>query len=92
MHSKMQDMLKNMQKAQQKIQEIIVTGQSGGGLVKIDIDGQHQACKVVIDDSIMDDKGMLEDLVLAAINDATTKLEDEVKKSMLGFAGDFKLP
>jgi len=67
-----QQMQADMQKAQQEIASLEVTGESGGGLVKVTMTGRHEASRVEIDDSLVgDDKDMLEDLIAAAIIDAT---------------------
>ncbi|HYQ92804.1 MAG TPA: YbaB/EbfC family nucleoid-associated protein [Candidatus Competibacteraceae bacterium] len=96
-----QKMQENLQKAQQEIALLEITGESGGGLVKITLTGRHEARRVSIDDSLLtDDKDMLEDLVAAAINDAVRKVEQATQEKIAGMAGgmglplggDFKLP
>jgi len=73
-----QKMQEDMQRAQEEIASMEIEGQSGGGLVSVVMNGQHQLRKVSIDDSLVgDDKDMLEDLVAAAVNDATQKLASE---------------
>ena len=81
-----QKMQEEMQKAQQEIARMEVVGQSGGGLVKVTMTGQHELRRVEIDDSLMsDDKEMLEDLIAAAVNDASQRVERESKERMSGF-------
>ena len=88
-----QQMQENMQKAQQEIAEMEIEGVSGGGLVKVVMNGRHELLKVAIDDSLVgDDKDMLEDLVAAAVNDATHKLEVASKDKMSGLTGGLDLP
>jgi DNA-binding YbaB/EbfC family protein len=96
-----QKMQENLQKAQEEIARLEITGESGGGLVKITLTGRHEARRVSIDDSLLtDDKDMLEDLVAAAINDAVRKVEQVTQDKIAGMAGgmglplggDFKLP
>ena len=88
-----QQMQENMQKAQQEIAAMEIEGVSGGGLVKVVMNGRHELLKVAIDDSLVgDDKDMLEDLVAAAVNDATHKLEVASKDKMGGVAGGLDLP
>ena len=71
-----QEMQANMQKAQEELARLEVTGESGGGMVKVTMTGKHEVRRVSIDDSLLaDDKDMLEDLVAAAINDAAHKVE-----------------
>jgi DNA-binding YbaB/EbfC family protein len=75
-----------------KAQEMEVTGQSGGGLVKIVMSGQHFAKRVTLDPTVLkEEKTVLEDLIAAAINDATDKIEKGTRDKMSGLSG-IKLP
>jgi DNA-binding YbaB/EbfC family protein len=77
-----QEMQANMQKAQEALAKMEVTGESGGGMVSVVMTGKHEVRRVNIDDSLLgDDKDMLEDLVAAAMQD-----------SMSGIAGGLNLP
>ena len=94
-----QEMQANMQKAQEELANTQFTGQSGGGLVSVIMNGRHDVVKVNIDDSLLkDDKDMLEDLIAAAVNDAVRSIEKKSKETMssmtqgLPIPGDFKLP
>lgn len=89
-----QKMQEDMQKAQEEIANMEVTGQSGGGLVSVVVNGRHECKRVNIDDSLFedDDKEMLEDLVAAAINDAAQRLESESKGKMSGITDGMSLP
>ncbi|HHH45006.1 MAG TPA: YbaB/EbfC family nucleoid-associated protein [Gammaproteobacteria bacterium] len=88
-----QEMQANMQKAQEEIANLEVTGESGGGLVKVTMTGRHEARRVVIDDSLVgEDKDMLEDLVAAAINDAAHKVETVTQERMSGLTSGLNLP
>ncbi len=88
-----QKMQEDMQKAQQEIAEMEVEGASGGGLVKVVMNGRHELLKVSIDDSLVgDDKDMLEDLVAAAVNDASHRVDQASKDKMGGLAGGLNLP
>lgn len=94
-----QKMQENLQKAQEELSTMEITGESGGGLVRIVMTGKHEVKRVNIDDSLLsDDKDMLEDLVAAAINDAVHKVERTTQEkfagmtSGLGLPGNFKLP
>lgn len=87
-----QDMQKNMQAAQEEIANMEVTGESGGGMVKVVMTGKHELVKVEIDDSLMDDKEMLEDLVAAAVNSAARRLEDVSQEKMGGLTAGMDLP
>jgi DNA-binding YbaB/EbfC family protein len=88
-----QEMQANMQKAQEKLADMEVVGESGGGMVKVTMTGKHEVRRVVIDDSLMsDDKDMLEDLVAAAINDATHKVESTTQEQMSSLTAGMNLP
>jgi len=81
-----QEMQKNLQAAQEEIAQTKVQGEAGGGLLKVVMTGKHELVKVEIDDSIMDDKEMLEDLFAAAVNSAVRKVE-EVSAEKMGALG-----
>ncbi len=94
---KAQEMQKNLEKAQEEVAKLEVTGESGAGLVKLIMTGKHDVKKVTIDPSLMDDKEMLEDLVAAAINDANRKVEEQSSSKMGSVTGglpfgNMKLP
>ena len=89
---KAQEMQKKMQEIQKQIAEMEVTGQSGGGLVKIIMTGQHFARRVTLDPSLLkEERSVLEDLIAAAINDATGKIEKGTREKMSALAG-IRLP
>jgi nucleoid-associated protein EbfC len=80
-----QQMQANMEKAQQELALMEVTGQSGGGMVKIIMNGKHDVKKVRIEDVLFeDDKEMLEDLIAAAVNDAVRQVEKTSQERMAG--------
>ena len=88
-----QQLQANMQKAQAEIAAMEVTGESGGGMVKVTINGRHEAKRVQIDPSVpLDDREMVEDLVAAAINDAVHRLEAASQQKMSGLMGGMNLP
>jgi hypothetical protein len=88
-----QQLQANMQKAQAEIAAMEVTGESGGGMVKVTINGRHEAKRVQIDPAVpLDDREMVEDLVAAAINDAVHKLESVSQQKMAGMMGGMNLP
>jgi hypothetical protein len=88
-----QQMQANMQKAQAEIAAMEVTGESGGGMVKVTINGRHEAKRVQLDPSVpMDDREMIEDLVAAAFNDAAHRLEAMTQEKMSGLMGGMNLP
>ena len=88
-----QKMQEEMQKKQAEMAKLEITGESGGGMVKVTINGKHEARRVEIDDSLIgDDREMLEDLIAAAINDATHKLEQQTQDQMSEMLGGLNLP
>lgn len=88
-----QKMQKKMQDAQQQLTDMIVTGESGGGLVKVEMNGRHDVKKVNINNNLMDeDKEMIEDLVAAAVNDAVRKIEDASKKAISKLTAGLNIP
>ncbi len=95
------DLLKNFQNVQSKMGEIqqrmkslVVTGTSGGDMVRIDINGQMEVTKVGISPEAVDpeDIEMLEDLVFAALSDASAKIKEKMKDEMSGLTGGLDLP
>ncbi len=88
-----QQMQNNLQKAQQELADLEVTGEAGGGLVKIIMTGRHDVRQVIIDPTLInEDREMLEDLIAAAINDAVRKVEKVSQEKLAGMAGGFGLP
>jgi nucleoid-associated protein EbfC len=88
-----QMMQANMQKAQAEIAAMEVTGESGGGMVKVTMNGKHEASRVQIDPAMpLDDREMLEDLVAAAINDAAQRVDSVTQQKMAGVMGGMNLP
>jgi nucleoid-associated protein EbfC len=88
-----QKMQEDLKKAQQELELMQVTGQSGGGLVTIVMTGKREARKVTIDLSLVgEDKDMLEDLVAAAINDAVNKVGKMKKEKMAEITAGLPIP
>ena len=78
-----QKMQADLQRAQEEIARAEVTGESGGGLVKVTMNGRHEVRRVQIDPSLVgDDRDMLEDLVAAACNDAAHRVEQMTQERM----------
>jgi DNA-binding YbaB/EbfC family protein len=78
-----QAMQDNLKKAQDELATIEVTGESGAGLVKVQMTCKHDVRRVTIDPSLLaDDKDMLEDLVAAAFNDAVRRVESTTQEKM----------
>ena len=88
-----QQMQDNMKKVQAQLAEIEVEGQSGAGLVKVTVTCKNEVRRLNIDPSLLaDDKDMLEDLVIAALNDALRKAEATSNEKMAGLTSGLPLP
>jgi len=84
---------RNMQKAQEEIALLEVVGESGGGMVKVTMNGRHEVKRVQIEPNVVgEDREMLEDLVAAACNDAVRKVEANTQQKMSGLMSGMKLP
>lgn len=92
MMRQMQDMQNKMAKMQEEIKQMEVTGEAGGGLVKVVVNGQHEARRVELDDSLFDDKEMLEDLIAAAFNDANKRVAKASEEKMGSITSGLNLP
>lgn len=79
-----QMMQANLQKAQAELANINVQGTSGNGLIKITISCKHEIKKVDIDPSLLEDKEMLEDLIMVAFKDALSNIESTSSQKMGG--------
>ncbi|WP_058569750.1 YbaB/EbfC family nucleoid-associated protein [Xylella fastidiosa] len=93
-----QKMQENLQRAQEELAKLEVTGSAGGGMVSVILSGTKECRKVRIDPSILNDQEMIEDLIAAAFNDASNKVDTESKERMgsatlgMSLPPDFKLP
>ena len=88
-----QEMQANMQKAQDELAATEVEGEAGGGMVKVVVTCKHEVRRVTIEDALLrDDKEMLEDLVAAAFNDASRKVEQTVQQKLSSVTGNMGLP
>jgi len=87
-----QKMQQDMQKAQEELARMEVTGQAGGGMVSVVMNGQHAVKRVSIDPTLVDDVEMLEDLVTAATNDAVNRIKEASEQQMSGMTKGMKLP
>jgi len=92
----MQGMLKQAQQMQEKMQAevalIRVEASAGGGMVTVKMDGHKNVIGVKIDPEVAGDVEMLQDLVMAACNEASKKVDDESKSKMGGMLGGMGLP
>jgi DNA-binding YbaB/EbfC family protein len=88
-----QKMQEELQKTQEKLAQEEVTGESGGGMVKVTMNGRHEVRRIEIDSSLMtDDKELLEDLVAAAVNAAVQRVGEKMQENMAGLASGLQLP
>ncbi|WP_420465377.1 YbaB/EbfC family nucleoid-associated protein [Panacagrimonas sp.] len=88
-----QKVQENLKRAQEEVARMEITGESGAGMVRVTLDGRHQARKVEINPAALgEDKEFLEDLIAAAINDAAQKLDTATKEKMAAATGGMGLP
>ena len=88
-----QQMQETMKKAQDELAAIEVTGESGAGMVKVTLNGHHEAKKGIIEPKLLgEDKDMLEDLLVAAINDAVHKIAARSQEKYSGLMSGLNLP
>jgi DNA-binding YbaB/EbfC family protein len=79
---------------QEELADLEITGVSGGGMVKVTLNGKGEARRLSIDPALINDEeaGVLEDLILAAFNDAKGKIEKTVQEKMSDLTGGLPLP
>ncbi len=87
-----QKMQENLKKAQEEMASQEVTGEAGGGLVKVVMNGRHEVRRVTIDPDVADDREMVEDLVAAAVNDAVNRVQEMMQEKMSGLTGGMPMP
>ena len=87
-----QKMQENLQRAQEELANLEVTGSAGGGMVSVTLTGAKECRKVRIDPSVLSDPEMAEDLVAAAFNDASNKVDAESKTKMGAASAGMQLP
>lgn len=89
-----QEMQSRMQEMQEKLGTVELEGTSGGGLVKVTVNGKGEMRRVKIDPSLADPKEteILEDLIVAAFNDAKAKAEAHAAEEMQKLTGGLNLP
>ena len=88
-----QKMQENMQKMQEEIANLEVQGQSGGGMVSVQMNGQNEVKRIVIDDSLLgEDRDMLEDMIAAAVNDAVHKVKQMSQEKMSSVTSGIPMP
>lgn len=89
-----QQMQERMQKIQEEIAQMEITGESGAGMVQVTLSGNHNCRRIKIDPSLLvaEEQEILEDLVAAAINDANRRIEEAQKQKMAEVTGGMPLP
>lgn len=88
-----QQMQANMQKAQEELANVMVEGVAANGLVKVQMSCRNEVKRISLDDSVMDDKETLEDLLVIALKDATAKAEATSSARMANYMpAGMKLP
>ena len=89
-----QELQAKMVEAQKKVEDLEAEGSAGGGLVKVTVDGKNMVKNVFIDPSLLvvDEVDILEDLVLAAHNDAKDKVQKQTADAMSSITGGLKMP
>src|SRR5579884_2006602 len=89
-----QAMQASVEKAQAELASLEIVGESGGGMVKVTLNGRHEAKRVRIEPSVLaaEDREMLEDLLAAAFNDAVHKIEAQVQEKMASLMTGMQLP
>ncbi len=91
-------LMKQLQQAQERMQAeiaaLVVEATAGGGVVKVEMDGQKQLVSLKIDPEVVskDELDMLQDLVLAAVNEAGRKVDEAIKEKVGGLTGGLKIP
>ncbi len=89
---RLRKMQKEMMEAQERLEQTIFTGTAGGGVVKVEVRGNHEVVSVTIDpEAAKDDIEMVQDMIVLAINDANKKIEAETQKSLGGFGAGMGL-
>jgi nucleoid-associated protein EbfC len=92
----MQQMMRQAQQMQEKLQQDIalikVEATAGGGMVTVQMDGQKNLLAVKIDPEVAGDVEMLQDMIVAAANEAVKKVDDQIKQRMGGMLGGMGLP
>ena len=87
-----QQMQENMQRVQEELARLEVTGNAGAGMVSITVSGRMECRKVRIDPSVLADPEMVEDLIAAAFNDAVNKVNAESQAKMSAATAGMPIP
>ena len=85
---RLKKMQKQMMEAQEKLESTVFTGTAGGGVVTVEVKGNHEVLSVTIDpEAAQDDLEMVQDMIVLALNDAMKKIDQESQKLLGGFGG-----
>ena len=87
-----QQMQESLKQAQQELGDLEATGEAGGGMVKVTMNGRNEVTRVNIEDGAMDDREMLEDLITAAANQAVARIREASQEKMSEATGGMQLP
>lgn len=87
-----QKMQENLKRAQEELAALEVTGEAGGGLVRVRMTGRHEIRRIEIDPETAGDLDLLEDLLAAAFNDAVNRVQAAGREKMEGLSGGLPLP
>ena len=92
MIQKVKKMQEDMKVAQEEIKSISCQGESGSGAVQVTLSGEYLVTKIEIDESLLTDKEMLEDLIMIALNDASSQIREISKAKLKNVTGGIDLP
>ncbi len=92
MIQKAKKMQEDMKVAQEEIKSISCQGESGSGAVQVTLSGEYLVTKIEIDESLLTDKDMLEDLIMTALNDASSQIREISKAKLKNVTGGIDLP
>ena len=92
----MQEMLKQAQKMQEQLQkqmeETVVEASAGGGMVSVKMNGKKHLMSIEIDPEVIDDREMLQDMIVAAVNEATRRVDETMQSQLGSLTAGLKLP
>ena len=92
MIQKAKKMQEDMKIAQEEIKSTSCQGESGSGAIKITLSGEYRATNIQIDESLLTDMEILEDLIMTALNDASSQVSEISKAKLKNVTGGINLP
>jgi len=87
-----QQIQNRLTKAQEELEAMIVHGSAGGGVVRVSMTGKHEIISVIIEPEAAEDLELLQDLVVAAVNDAYTRAQEIAVEKMGALTGKMNIP